>query len=284
MAELLKGGDVVNYLNDKMKSDIEVLKGKSVTPTLAILRVGERPDDLSYEKTAMKRCETIGVEVKNVVLPADVKQGELMKSLETLNNDKSVHGILMFRPLPAHLDENEVVAALKPEKDIDGITGDTWAKVVAGGGKGFAPCTAQACIEILDFYKIDVKGKNVCVIGHSLVVGRPVGIMLLGRDATVSTCHVFTKDTPYFSKAADIVIIAVGLGEFFDAKYFSPGQVVIDVGINWSDEKKKLVGDVKFDEAEKIVSQITPVPGGVGTVTTSVLVSNVVAAAKNQTM
>jgi len=282
MAELLKGADVVNYLNDKMKSDIEVLKGKNVTPTLAILRVGERPDDLSYEKTAVKRCETVGVATKSVALPADVTQDVLMQNLEALNNDKSVHGILVFRPLPAHLDEEAVCAALKPEKDIDGITGDTWAKVVTGGGKGFAPCTAQACLEILDYYKVDVKGKNVCVIGHSLVVGRPVGIMLLGRDATVSTCHVFTKDTPFYSKAADIVIIAVGLGEFFDEKYFSPGQIVIDVGINWNDAKGKLVGDVKFDDVEKIVSQITPVPGGVGTVTTSVLVSHVVEAAKNQ--
>jgi len=282
MAELLKGANVVNYLGEKIAGDIEILRKKNVTPTLAILRVGERPDDLSYEKTAMARCEKNGVTVKNVVLPVNITQSVLMQNLESLNNDSAVHGILMFRPLPAHLDENAVVAALKPEKDIDGITNDTWAKVVNGSGMGFAPCTAQACIEILDFYKIDPKGKNVCVIGHSLVVGRPVGIMLLGRDATVSTCHVFTRDTPYYSKNADIVIIAVGLGEFFDAKYFSSGQVVIDVGINWNDEKKKLVGDVKFDEVEPIVGYITPVPGGVGTVTTSVLVSNVVTAAKNQ--
>ena len=281
MAELLKGADVVNYLNDKMKNDIEVLKGKNVTPTLAILRVGERPDDLSYEKTASKRCETIGVNVKNVVLPEDVTQEVYMKNLEALNTDNDVHGILAFRPLPAHLDESALIAAMNPAKDVDGITGDTWESVVTGGGKGFSPCTAQACVEILDYYKIDVKGKNVCVIGHSLVVGRPVSIMLLGRDATVSTCHVFTKDTTYFSKNADIIIIAVGLGEFFDEKYFSPGQIVIDVGINWSNEKNKLVGDVKFDEVEKVVSNITPVPGGVGTVTTSVLVSHVVEAAKN---
>ena len=283
MADLLKGADVVAALGERMANDIEFLKTKNVTPTLAILRVGERPDDLSYEKTAMARCEKNGVVVKNVVLPLDVTQKVLLENLEALNNDSAVHGILMFRPLPAHLDENAVVAAMKPEKDIDGITNDTWAKVVAGLGRGFAPCTAQACVEILDFYNIDPKGKNVCVIGHSLVVGRPVSIMLLGRDATVSTCHVFTKDTPYYSKNADIVIIACGLGEFFDAKYFSPGQVVIDVGINWSDEKKKLVGDVNFDAVEPIVANITPVPGGVGTVTTSVLVSNVVTAAKNQT-
>jgi len=282
MAEILKGADIVKFLNDKMREDLIFLNSKSIVPTLAILRVGERPDDISYEKTAEKRCETIGVIVKKVLLPSDVTQETLMKKIQALNNDISVHGILMFRPLPPHLDESAVVAALSPEKDVDGITNDTWAKVVTGSGRGFAPCTAAACLEILDFYKIDVKGKNVCIIGHSLVVGRPVGIMLLGRDATVTICHVFTNDTASFSKKADIVIVAVGKGEFFDANYFSPGQVVIDVGINWSEEKKKLVGDVKFDDVEPLVGHITPVPGGVGTVTTSVLVSNVVAAAKNQ--
>ena len=281
MAELLKGAEVVNALNEKMTNEIEVLKGKGITPTLAILRVGERPDDISYEKGATKRCETVGVAVKSVVLPADVTQDVLMQSLSALNDDSSVHGILVFRPLPKHLDENAVCAALKPEKDIDGITEGSLAGVFTGSGKGFAPCTAQACMEILDHYKIDCKGKRAVVIGRSLVVGKPAAVMLMGKHATVTVCHTRTVDMPSVAGAAEILIVAAGKMESITKDYLSPGQIVIDVGINWNDEKGKLCGDVLFDEAEPIVAAITPVPGGVGTVTTSVLVSHVVEAAKN---
>jgi methylenetetrahydrofolate dehydrogenase (NADP+)/methenyltetrahydrofolate cyclohydrolase len=280
MAELLKGADVVAALGEKMTKDIEDLKGRGVAPTLAILRVGERPDDISYEKGATKRCETIGVIVKNVVLPADVTQDVLMQNVETLNNDDSVHGVLIFRPLPKHLDEEAVCAALKPEKDIDGITEGSLAGVFTGNGKGYAPCTAQACMEILDYYNIDCKGKRAVVVGRSLVVGKPAAVMLMGKNATVTVCHTRTVDMPGIVRNAEIIIVAAGKMESITKEYFSPGQVVIDVGINWNDEKGKLCGDVKFDDAEPIVAAITPVPGGVGTVTTSVLVSHVVEAAK----
>jgi methylenetetrahydrofolate dehydrogenase (NADP+)/methenyltetrahydrofolate cyclohydrolase len=280
MAELLKGGDVVNAMNEKMISDVEALKGKGVTPTLAILRVGERDDDISYEKGATKRCETIGVAVKNVVLDQEVTQDVLLQNIQALNNDKGVHGVLMFRPLPKHIDEAAVCAALKPEKDIDGITEGSHAGVFTGSGKGYAPCTAQACMEILDYYKIDCKGKRAVVIGRSLVVGKPAALMLMGRNATVTVCHTKTVDMPSVAKTAEILIVAAGQMEGITKEYFSPGQVVIDVGINWNDEKGKLCGDVKFEDAEPIVASITPVPGGVGTVTTSVLVSHVVEAAK----
>jgi len=280
MAELLKGADVVNALNEKMMAEIEVLKGRGVSPTLAILRVGERSDDISYEKGATKRCETVGVAVKSIVLPADVEQDELMKNVGALNEDSSVHGVLIFRPLPKHLDENAVCAALKPEKDIDGITEGSLAGVFTGSGKGYAPCTAQACMEILDYFKIDCKGKRAVVIGRSLVVGKPAAIMLMSRHATVTVCHTRTVDMPSVARNAEILIVAAGQMEGLTKEFFSPGQIVIDVGINWNDEKGKLCGDVKFDDAEPIVAAITPVPGGVGTVTTSVLVSHVVEAAK----
>jgi len=280
MAELLKGADVVAALGQRMANDIDVLKANGIIPTLAILRVGERPDDISYEKGAMKRCETVGVTVKNVVLPADVSQEALMSSVGALNDDNGVHGVLIFRPLPRHLNEAAICAALKPEKDVDGITEGSLAGVFMGSGKGFAPCTAQACMEILDFYKIDCTGKRAVVVGRSLVVGKPAAIMLMGKNATVTVCHTRTADMPSVVRNAEILIVAAGKMESLTKEYFSPGQIVIDVGINWNDKKGKLCGDVKFDEAEPVVAAITPVPGGVGTVTTSVLVSHVVEAAK----
>ena len=280
MAELLKGADIVEALKEKMTKDIESLKGKGVTPTLAILRVGERDDDVSYEKTAMKRCESVGVGTKSVVLPLDVTQEVLMQNINALNNDASVHGVLMFRPLPKHLDEEAACAALKPEKDVDGITVGSMAGVFMQNGQGYPPCTAQACMEILDYYKVDCTGKRAVVIGRSLVVGKPAAVMLMGKNATVTVCHTRTVDMASVARNAEILIVAAGQMESITKDFLSPGQIVIDVGIHWSNEKNKLVGDVKFDEAEPVVAAITPVPGGVGTVTTSILVSHVVDAAK----
>ena len=280
MAKLLKGADVVDAMNKKMMAEIAALKDKGVSPTLAILRVGEKPDDISYEKGATKRCDTVGVAVRSIVLPADVAQDALIQKVKSLNADDSVHGVLIFRPLPKNLDEHEVCATLDPRKDVDGITEGSLAGVFTGSMKGFAPCTAQACMEILDYYGIDCKGKRAAVIGRSLVVGKPAAIMLMDKHATVTVCHTRTIDVPAIARHAEILIVAAGRMESLTKEYFSPGQVVIDVGINWNDEKGKLCGDVKFEEAEAVVEAITPVPGGVGTVTTSVLVSHVVEAAK----
>ena len=280
MATILKGADVVDAMKAKMLADVAELNAKGVTPTLAILRVGERPDDISYEKGATKRCETVGVAIKNVILPADATQDDMLKSVEELNKDASVHGVLLFLPMPKHIDEKAVRAALAPEKDVDGITDGSMAGVVTGNGKGYPPCTAQACMEILDFFKIDCTGKRAAVVGRSLVVGRPASIMLQQRNATVTMCHTKTVDMPSVVRNAEIVIVAAGKMRAINKDYFAPGQVVIDVGINWDDAAGKLAGDVNFDEAEPIVGAITPVPGGVGTVTTSVLVSHVVEAAK----
>jgi len=282
MAELLRGADVVQAMGDKMKNDVAALKEKGISPTLAILRVGERADDISYEKGAAKRCGTVGVGVRSIVLPVTATQEELISQVGALNDDDSVHGVLIFRPLPKHINEKAVCAALRPEKDVDGITDGSLAGVFTGSGKGFAPCTAQACMEILDFYNIGCKGKRAVVIGRSLVVGKPAAIMLMARHATVTVCHTRTVDIPAIARQAEILIVAAGQMESLTREYFSPGQTVIDVGINWNEEKGKLCGDVRFEDAEPIVAVITPVPGGVGTVTTSVLVSHVVEAAKQQ--
>lgn len=280
MAEILKGAPVTAALNEKMTAEVAALKEQGVVPTLAILRVGERKDDLSYETGAMKRCAAVGVEVRNVVLPADVCQEDFDAALEQLNTDDSVHGILMFRPLPKQLDSERARQMLNPAKDVDGCTDGSLAGVFTNTKVGFAPCTAQAAIEILDYYGIDCTGKRAAVIGRSLVVGRPVSMMLMHKNATVTTCHTKTVDMPTVTREADILIVCAGQMESIGAEYVREGQTVVDVGIGWNEEKGKLCGDVKFEEAEPVVGAITPVPGGVGTVTTSVLVSHVVEAAK----
>lgn len=280
MAEILKGAPVAAALNEKMTADVAELKAKGVVPTLAILRVGERPDDLSYEKGAMKRCDGVGVAVKNVVLPADVDSGAFFRTLEELNGDPAVHGILMFRPLPKQLDGEKARQMLNPAKDIDGCTDGSLAGVFTNARLGFPPCTAQAAMEILDYYHVDCTGRRACVIGRSLVVGRPAALMLMHKNATVTVCHTRTVDMPSVTREADILIVCAGKMESIGREYLREGQTVIDVGIGWNEVKGKLCGDVKFDEAEPVVKAITPVPGGVGTVTTSVLVNHVVEAAK----
>ena len=280
MAEVLKGMPVAKAISEELKARSEALQAKGVTPTLAIFRVGERDDDLSYERGAMKRAEQTGVAVKNVVLPADVDSETFFKALDDLNHDKNVHGILMFRPLPKQLDGEKARQMLAPEKDVDGCTDGSLAGVFANAKVGFPPCTAQAAMEILKFYGIDPKGKKAAVIGRSLVIGRPVAMMLMHANATVTICHTRTVDVPSITKEADIVIAASGQMESVGAEYVSAGQTVIDVGIGWNEAKGKLCGDVKFEEAEPVVAAITPVPGGVGSVTTAVLCKHVIEAAE----
>ncbi|QNM05863.1 bifunctional 5,10-methylenetetrahydrofolate dehydrogenase/5,10-methenyltetrahydrofolate cyclohydrolase [Qiania dongpingensis] len=278
MAKQLLGKEVAAALNEKIKANVEGLKAKGINPTLGIVRVGERPDDLSYERGATKRCDTLGVAVEKFLLPVDVTQEELMATIDKVNEDENIHGVLIFRPLPKHLDEAAVIKALKPEKDVDGITDGSMVGVFAGTKQGFPPCTPQACMEILDHYGIDCTGKKAVVVGRSLVVGKPAAMMLIKKNATVTICHTRTKDMPSVTREADIVIVAAGRAGVVNESYVAPGQVVIDVGINVNDEGK-LCGDVKYDTVEPVVDAITPVPGGVGAVTTSVLVGHVVEAA-----
>lgn len=280
MARLLKGKEVVEALNEKLSKDVDELKQKGIIPTLAILRVGARPDDLSYERGAIKRCEQVGVKVNVVELPEDVLEADFFETLDKLNNDITIHGILMFRPLPKHIDGEKARAMLNPSKDVDGCTDLSLAGVFTNTKLGFAPCTAEAAMEILKHYGIELSGKRVTVIGRSLVIGRPVAMMLMHENATVTICHTRTKDIPSIAKESDIVVVATGKMESVGAESLRTGQVVIDVGINWNEEKNKLCGDVRFDEVLDLVDAITPVPGGVGGVTTSILVKHVVEAAK----
>jgi len=279
MAKLLEGKQVVATLNEKLRIDVEKLKSKDITPTLAILRVGERGDDISYERGATKRCETIGVAVKNFILGSDATQDELLATIDQINRDPDIHGCLLFRPLPKHMDDNTVRNRLSPAKDVDGITDISLAGVFAGVDTGFPPCTPQACMEILDHFTIETTGKNAVIIGRSLVVGKPAAMMLIQKNATPTICHTKTVDMPAICREADILIVAAGRAKIIDKDYFRKGQIIIDVGIN-VDESGRLCGDVNFEEAEPIVEAITPVPGGVGTVTTSVLVKHVIEAAK----
>ena len=279
MAELLKGAPVAKAITAQLTQQVEALKEKGVIPTLSIVRVGERPDDISYEKGAMKRCDMCGIAVKNHILPADATEEELLSVIEGINQDPSIHGVLLFRPLPKHINENRVCDALAPEKDMDGITDGSMAGIFSGSGTGYPPCTAQACIEILDHYGIEITGKKATVLGRSNVIGKPVAMLLLQRNATVTVCHTRTKDLTGTCAAAEILIAAAGKAGVVSADHVSEGQIVLDVGINVTEEGN-LVGDVDFAAVEPVVSAITPVPAGVGSVTTAVLAKHVVTAAE----
>jgi len=283
MANLLKGKVVADAINQLSKNDIETLKSKGITPTLAIIRVGENPDDISYEKSAIKKANEVGIEVKSIVLPIDISYDEFYSLMNNVNyEDDSIDGVLLLRPLPSHLDNEKARLSINPIKDVDGCTNGSLSGVFTNTNFGFAPCTAQAAIEILDYYSIDVKGKNIVVIGRSLVVGKPLSMMLLNKNATVTICHTKTIDLPSISSKADIVITATGQMESLDKSYFNCNQTVVDVGISWNETKQKLCGDVLFDEVEPIVSNITPVPGGVGSVTTSILIKHVIESSKRK--
>ena len=279
MAELLRGVPVVEALNAEMMQGVADLIERNIFPTLAIVRVGEREDDIAYERGVMKRCKKVGVQVRQVLLPGDCTEETLIATLQGLNTDSTVHGVLLFRPLPKYMNDDRVRNALVPEKDIDGITDLSLAGVFAGTDTGFAPCTAQACMEILDYYDIDPKGRKAVVVGRSLVVGKPVAMMMIGKHATVTVCHTRTMDMPSVCREGEILIVSAGRPKIVNESYLSAGQVVIDVGINVL-EDGTMCGDVDFEAAENITKAITPVPGGVGTVTTSVLVGNVITAAR----
>ena len=290
MAKLLLGKEVTDALNANLMERTAALREKGIAPTLGIIRVGADPSDLSYEKGATARAALVGVEVKKFELPADATKEDVLAVIDEVNADASIHGVLMFRPLPKHLkaDQNEICNRLDPKKDVDCMTHMSNAGVFEGlSDLGYAPCTPAACMEILDFYGIDCKGKNAVVIGRSLVVGKPAAMMLMERNATPTICHTRTVNTAEVCKKADIIVSAAGVLNSLTADFVRPGQIVIDVSINWDENKINakggkggIAGDAKFDEVEPIVEAITPVPGGVGSVTTSVLMKHVVEAAE----
>ena len=279
MATILKGAPVVAAMNERNAALCEQLKAKGVVPTLAVVRVGEREDDLSYERGVMTRCGKVGVTVRQFLLPADTAHDALLEVIDKINADKSIHGCLLFRPLPRQFDDRTIRAALAPEKDIDGITDGSLVGVFTNTALGYPPCTAQACLEILKYYDIPLSGKRAVVVGRSLVVGKPAAMMLDRENATVTICNSRTQNLPALCKEADVVVVAMGKRGFIGADCLREGQTVVDVGIHVGDDGK-LCGDVRFAEAEPVVEAITPVPGGVGTVTTSVLVGHVVEAAE----
>ncbi len=279
MAELLKGAPVAAALTEELAGRVFKLNAAAISPTLAIVRVGERPDDISYETGAMKRCTKIGVAVKQFLLPADCTKDRLLDTIREINEDRSIHGCLMFRPLPDKELEEAACSLLAPEKDVDCMTAGSLATVFTGKGAGYPPCTAQACMEILAYYGVDLTGKRAVVIGRSLVIGKPVSMMLQAKNATVTMCHTRTVDMPSVCRNAEVLIAAAGKAGVVDRSYVSPDQVVIDVGIN-VDEHVKLCGDVYFEQVEPAVKAITPVPGGVGSVTTAVLCKHVIEAAE----
>lgn len=280
MAALLKGAPVAKAITAELVERERKLESLGVVPTLAIVRVGEREDDLSYERGALKRCEKVGISCRRFLLPADVSQEELLRVVAEVNEDPSIHGCLMFRPLPAHLKEDMVAAALLPKKDVDSMTSASLLSMLSGLGAGYAPCTAEAVLAILDHYGIDLDGANVVVVGRSLVIGKPVASMLLARNATVTACHTHTRDLADVCRRADVVVAAAGHACTLGADAVRSGQIIIDVGINWDAQAKKLVGDVDFEAVEPLVDAVTPVPGGVGAVTTAILARHVICAAE----
>ncbi len=288
MAKQLLGKEVNEALVAALQSRTAALKEKGVQPTLGIIRLGENPSDLSYEKGATKRAEEVGVAVKNYILPETATKEEVLKVIDEVNADASVHGVLMFRPLPKHLkaDQDENCTRLAACKDVDSMTHMSNAGVFEGQDLGYAPCTPAACMEILDHYGIDCMGKTAVVIGRSLVVGKPAAMMLMGKNATVTVCHTKTVDTAAVCRQADIIISAAGVLGSLTKDFVRPGQIVIDVSMNWNPEKITskgkggMSGDCVYDEVEPIVEAITPVPGGVGAVTTTVLMKHVVEAAE----
>lgn len=279
---LLKGKAVSDAIMNECIIETNELKEKGRMPSLAVFRVGSKDSDLSYERTILKRCAEIGIQVINYIYEEDVNPDLFYEQLDQANRDPQIHGILVFRPLPKIFDDEKVRNSILPEKDIDGCGDLSLAGILTGKQNRFAPCTAEAVIAILDHYKIPISGKHALVLGRSLVIGKPVAMMLLSRNATVSICHSKSANIQDMAAKADLLICATGKMESVDHSYVNPHQTVIDVGIAYNEIKQKLCGDVLFEEVEPLVENITPVPGGVGSVTSSILVRHVIQACKAQ--
>ena len=282
MGEIIKGKPVGDALSEILKGECEALVKEGIQPKLAILRVGAKPNDLSYEWGALKKCDTIGIVAEVTELSEDTTQEQYIEALEKLNKDSSVHGILTFRPLPKGIDEEVIKNVISPEKDVDCFSPMNTAKLMEGDKTGFPPCTPTAVVEILKHYNVPLKGANVVVLGRSMVVGKPVSMLLLGENATVTICHSRTKDLPKVCAEADVLVAGVGRARMVKADYVKEGAVVIDVGINAKPEGGGICGDVDTDDVVGKASMVTPVPAGVGSVTTSILAKHVIKACKQQ--
>ncbi len=276
---LMKGAEVNAAMKERMINRVDALKKKGVQPVINIVRIGNRSDDLAYERGARKRMESVGVEMKITELPEDISQADFVKAFRKVNEDKTVHGIMLFRPLPKHLDESEIASIINPIKDVDCMSPVNIAKVFMGDEGVLAPCTAKAVMEMLVHYEVDLSGKNVAIVGRSMVIGKPLAMLMLKKNATVTVCHTRTVDLAEKCRRADVVVAAAGRAGMITGDMISRGTVVVDVGININEEGK-LCGDVEFESVEPQASYISPVPGGVGGVTSSVLASHVIKAAE----
>lgn len=272
----LRGKKVSDGIKEYVSKELETL---SLVPKLAIVRVGENPDDMSYERGATKKLKSFGLDVASYVFPQDISDEDFKKAFKDINEDDEVTGILLLRPLPRSINEKDIENMIDPKKDLDGISPINIAKVFAGDTTGFSPCTAEAVIEVLKAYDIELTGKRVTVVGRSMVVGKPVSMLLLKENATVTMTHTRTVDLKKTCSDAEIVIAAAGCAKMLNSDYCGQDAVMIDVGIN-VDENGKLCGDVDYATLDGKASAATPVPGGVGTVTTAVLAKHLIQAAK----
>lgn len=283
MAEILDGKKVAEVITSDVRARAQALSEKGTTPTLAIIRVGEKPGDVSYEKGAEKRAEKACVAIREFHFPDDVENEELMDTIMQINRDDSIHGLLMLRPLPDHIDEVSICEMLDPAKDVDGITSGSLAGVFMDTGQGYPPCTAEACMAMIDHYDIDLKGRKVVIMGRSLVIGKPVAMMAMKRHATITMIHSRTRpdDLNAASRDADVIIAAMGRAKAVGEEQLGKDQILIDVGIN-VDEDGRLCGDIDPVAAESRAGWRTPVPGGVGSVTTAILMKHVIEAAEKR--
>lgn len=281
MTVIMRGKDVADQLKDEIQQRVEELKKNNKTPKAAIVRVGDLPDSIGYERSATRVLSGLGIEVDNIHYPEDITEEDFLKEFDKINHDDDVDGILLLRPVPDHIDPDKISDRILPEKDIDGMSPYNIGKVLSPQEGDFVPCTPVAVMKTLNFYDIDLKGKDVAIVGHSLVVGRPLANLLASQNATVTLCHIDTKNTKEICKQADIVITATGVIGLITKDHVKDGAVVVDVGTSYTSDGK-LRGDVAFDEVKDLASHITPVPGGIGAITTSILGERVVIAAEKK--
>lgn len=277
--QIIDGKQIASQVTEQVKERVERLKEQGVTPGLAVVLVGSDPASQTYVNNKTKTCERLGMYSVMIELEAEISEEALLTHVETLNNDPKIHGILVQLPLPKQIDEDRVIAAISPLKDVDGFHPESVGKMMIGQPT-FLSCTPFGIMKLLEYSDVELAGKHAVIIGRSNIVGKPMGQLLLQKDATVTYCHSKTRDLHTFTKQADILVVATGRAKMIDASYVKEGAVVIDVGIN-RDEHNKLCGDVDFASVKEVASKITPVPGGVGPMTIAMLMENTCLAAEN---
>ncbi len=275
MPTLIDGKKISQQIKDELKQQVSDYASNGITISLAVILVGEDPASLVYVRNKKKACEYVGIQSLSYELPEETSQEELLELVERLNNDKNCNGILIQLPLPAHIDEDIVISAISPDKDVDGFHPVNVGRLSIGQ-KGFVSCTPAGIIQLLKRSNVAIEGKHAVVIGRSNIVGKPMALLLLRENATVTIAHSRTRDLPTLCKTADILVVAVGKAKYINHDYVKEGAVVIDVGMD-RDEDGKLCGDVDFEDVKELASAITPVPGGVGPMTIAMLLYNCVA-------